>query len=127
MEDLREVITIHDGEEYIKDENDIFHLEKPSTWVFGTLAQALDSVTGPQNDEETSAAKEDIDYDKIIKRLIVHSGDIPTGKETPYFNHDAFYANLKYFAYQSDVQQITFGNILLYGDVVTSTNTMLEK
>lgn len=51
----------------------------------------------------------------------------PTGKETPYFNHHAFYANLRRYQQESSSEAEEFGKIILYGEVVTSTNTMLEK
>ena len=127
MEVLHEVITLHDGEEYLKDDNDTFHFEKPSTWAFGSLANALTS--GVKDDTDTSAPDldRDIDYNAIVKRVIVHNTTPPAGKETPYFNHDAFYANLRHYASQGPEREIKFGKMLLYGDVVTSTNTMLEK
>ena len=127
MDTLREITTIHDGEEYIKDDNDTFHLEKPSAWALSTLSNAIQGLTVTSTDEPSSNDDRDIDYNAVVKRIIVHASTPPLGKETPYFNHDAFYNNLKHFALQEKDQEIIFGKHLLYGDVVTSTNTMLEK
>lgn len=127
MTALQEIISTVDGEEYIKDENDIFHLEKPSAWSLGSLAKAL---TGGSSEEPDDSGNDDdriIDYNTIVKRLVVHEKEPPPSKETPYFNHDAFYANLKHYESKTQEAKDGFGNNILYGEVVTSTNTMLEK
>lgn len=124
---LREIITVHDGEDYIRDENDTFHLEKPSSWGLGALADALPSSHGKETHNVVLQNDRELDYDKIIKRLLVHDNAPPASKETPYFNHDAYYANLKHYFLQERSADTPFGRHILYGDVVTSTNTMLEK
>ena len=128
---LKDIIsTEEDGEEYIKDENDTFHLEKPSTWSLSALKESLTGSLNPVQDEtETSSDAEDriLDYSTIIKRLMIHEKDWPSGKETPYFNHQAFFANLEHYQSQDRNIDTEFGRYLLYGEVVTSTNTLLEK
>lgn len=127
MAGLQEIVTIVDGEEYIKDDNDTFHLEKPSAWSLGTLAKALTDEPSEKTDDRDDDEDRIMDYNTVIKRLVVHEKELPPSKETPYFNHDAFYANLRH--YESKTQEVKdgFGNNILYGEVVTSTNTMLEK
>ncbi|KAL8898918.1 MAG: hypothetical protein Q9207_006459 [Kuettlingeria erythrocarpa] len=131
LEVLQEIITVQEGEEYIRDENDIFHLEKPSAWSLGSFAKSLPSSTKEESEGEQDADAEDqdkiIDYDKVIKRLVIHDKDQPESKDTPYFNHQAFFANLKHYESQSRESDGTFGKNILYGEVVTSTNTLLEK
>ncbi|KAL8651938.1 MAG: hypothetical protein Q9210_002975 [Variospora velana] len=131
LETLQELITMQNGEEYIKDENDTFHLEKPSRWSLGSIANALPNTTKNKSEKSENEDPEDqdkiIDYDKIVKRLIIHEKDQPESKDTPYFNHQAFFANLKHYETLSRESDGTFGKNLLYGEVVTSTNTMLEK
>lgn len=105
---LDDITTMHDGEAYIEDENDVFHLEKPSSW---NLASRMS--TGKDKG------------DSPAKRVIIHEETWPVGKETPCFNHEAFYANLRHYA-GSAVREV-FGASLLYGEVVTSTSTLLEK
>ena len=120
------IISIEDGEEYIKDDNDTFHLERPSAWSSGTHKNAVVDEEG--NDASNSDGDDRIvDYNKIVKRLIAHEDNLPASRETPYFNHNAYFANLKH--YQSNTKEVDpeFGKHLLYGEVVTSTNTMLEK
>ncbi len=82
----------------------------------------FDSQKENEGDEEKI-----IDYDKIVKRLLIHDKDQPESKDTPYFNHHAYVANLKHYESQSRGIGRTFGKELLYGEVVTSTNTLLEK
>lgn len=133
MFSLRDIIETQDGEEYIKDANDTFHLEKPSTWKMSKLDQALPSAHDEENEKEAdesgggNAEDRIVDYNKVIKQVVAHEDNLPTPKETPYFNHDAFYSNLKAYQASFTEAQGQFGKQLLYGEVVTSTNTMLEK
>ncbi|KAI4125198.1 MAG: hypothetical protein LQ338_004398 [Usnochroma carphineum] len=134
VEALRDIITMQEGEEYIRDENDVFHLEKPSTWSLSSIANALPGTVKNDREQEQEQEQGDvedqdkiIDYDKVVKRLVIHDKDQPESKDTPYFNHQAFFSNLKHYESQSRGSDRTFGKNLLYGEVVTSTNTMLEK
>ena len=125
---LQEIISSQDGEEYIKDENDTFRLEKqPSTWTLSSLVNALPGYSNVKTDGVDDGADRLRDYDTVIKHIVIHEKEHPACKETPYFNHHAFFANLKH--YQSTLKEADgeFGKHLLYGEVVTSTNTMLEK
>ena len=129
IESLREIITLEKGEEYIKDENDTFHLEKPSAWSMGSLSESLFKTAKEEADEDMGTLGEDriLDYNTVVKRLLIHTTDYPSSKETPYFNHHAYYANLLHYHATSKSSDDAFGRNLLYGEVVTSTNTMLEK
>lgn len=102
--------------EYLKDEHDRFRIERPGTWNLGDLEESL----------PTTESEGIIDYQSITKRLVFHD-DIPDSKLTPYFNHHAFYSNLRKYQAESKGDASTFGNNILYGEVVTSTNTLLEK
>lgn len=127
---LEELTTTEDGEEYLKDDNDTFHIVKPSTWKMLDLKEALPSESDSQADQFTTGSTADqiVDYSTITKQIIVHEDDCPASKETPYFNHHAFYSNLKHYQSKpSDQSPTPFGTYLLYGEVVTSTNTLLEK
>ena len=129
MQTIADAVTAEDGEEYIRGENDTFHLVNPSTWKMSSLKDALlgkeqiGQIDGGDDEEGI------IDYNAVIKEVIVHKEDYPLTKQTPYFNHNAFYANLKYHneKERKNEDDIVFGNNLLYGEVVTSTNTLLEK
>lgn len=67
-----------------------------------------------------------LDYDKVVKTIIPHTSGIPTMKETP-FHHEAYYANLHHYHTKLRNPNPSFGTTLLYGETVTSTNTLLEK
>lgn len=116
-----------EGEEYLKDENDTFHLLQSSTWKMTDMAKALVGDQEQGKDQTEGTADRIVDYNTIVKQLYIHENDIPESKTTPYFNHHAFYANLRDYQSKSQIVSQTFGNSLLYGEVVTSTNTLLEK
>lgn len=127
-----DIITLEKGEEHIKGENDTFHLEKPSSWSMSTLTKAVTSIipgTSGGEDDKTDGDTADriLDYDAVIKRLVAHESDRPSSKDTPYWNHDAFFSNLSHYHATARDTDRTFGAFLLYGEVVTSTNTILEK
>jgi len=124
---LSEIITLQDGEEYIQDENDTFHIEKPSAWSLGSIMTALPGVRTDKTDQNALDEDRFLDYDKVVKRIVIHDQELPSSKETPYFNHQAFYANLKHYEAGTAPGENQFGSHILYGEVVTSTNTMLEK
>ncbi|KZF22765.1 class II aaRS and biotin synthetase [Xylona heveae TC161] len=124
----KELITKEEGKEYIKGENDTFEIDHPSKWSLGSLAKALPGLSGkPNSDDDAGQPGIDIDYSKIIKRIHVHETEQPSFKETPYFNHASFYANLQNYHARSKESEGAFGRYLLYGEVVTSTSTLLEK
>lgn len=135
LADWENIITIEDGEEYIKGENDTFHLEKQdSRWSLNNLVKALPLPSVIKGTEEQTANQVDagsddriVDYNAITKRLIPHETEWPGTKETPYFNHHAYYANLSKYQEESRGEAEEYGNYLMYGEVVTSTNTLLEK
>ena len=120
----------NDREEYIKGENDTFHLQKqPSTWSASSHPRSA-----PSTEEGTDGLSGDLDrmtldYNTVTKQLLPHTASLPACKETPYFNHHAFFSNLAFYQKLSKLPscETNFGKILMYGEVVTSTNTMLEK
>lgn len=131
-----EIIIKDNGEEYIKGENDTFHLEKQdSRWSLNPLVKSLPSPgvlkgeTESAADTTNDAGPDDgiVDYNAVTKKLIPHETEWPGTKETPYFNHHAYYANLRKYQEARESESDEFGKYLLYGEVVTSTNTMLEK
>jgi len=125
---LEEVIIKKDGKEFLKDENDTFVIERPKPFNMGALETALSDEAEESTITDKGSGSEDriIDYNSIIKHLIVHEA-IPHSKLTPYFNQQAFYSNLESYRSQSKEELSEFGSHILYGEVVTSTNTILEK
>ncbi|KAL6238654.1 hypothetical protein BDW75DRAFT_200630, partial [Aspergillus navahoensis] len=122
---LRSLEEIAGGDQgLLKDEHDTFKIEKSGVYNMGDLAESL-----PESKEPSSESPESegiVDYQSIVKRIVVHH-DVPLPRITPYFNHHAFYSHLRDYQAQSKEGASLFGSNLLYGEVVTSTNTILEK
>ncbi|KAI1189663.1 class II aaRS and biotin synthetase [Nemania serpens] len=120
-----------DGEEYIRAEHDTFHLEKPETrWSMNQLQDTLprDENTAELTTPSSSAANEAmIDYTTIVKHITTHEDAWPEAKATPYFNHPVFFSSLREYRRRADTDAEDWGDYLMYGEVVTSTNTLLEK
>ncbi|KAL5115744.1 biotin holocarboxylase synthetase [Pleosporales sp. CAS-2024a] len=155
------VITVVDGDQYIKGENDVFKIEKPgSNWSVTELKRAVNAVTEkwmtrtapssstreavtqaerpkqPKTKEDeikecveyTAATSSDqmLDYEKIVKIILPHNQGLPCTREIA-FHHEAFYANLNFYHNKEQNPDRAFGKYMLYGEVVTSTNSLLEK
>lgn len=123
------------GEEFIKGENDTFHLERPdSRWHVDDLREAL--MAAHVDDIDDRKARDDpvkagavdglVDYNKLVKTIVPHESAWPEPKETPYFNHHDFYSSLQEFR-RRESEAYEWGDALMYGEVVTSTSTLLEK
>lgn len=128
---LEEIISKEGDKEYLKDDNDTFLIERPDAFRMEELEEALSSVNDPAEEtkaDQSSSTTEDriVDYNSIVKRLLIHK-ELPSSKITPYWNHHAFYTHLRTYQSQSKEAILDFGRHLLYGEVVTSTNTILEK
>lgn len=123
LSSLQELITTDGEHQYLKDENDTFRIEKPEAWNMQSLQEAL-----PDDSKEDSGKAEEgiVDYNAIVKHLVIHE-DVPLSKMTPYFNHHAFYSNLRQYQSQMREGAREFGSSIVYGEVITSTNTILEK
>lgn len=104
------------GEEVIKGEADTFRIQNPETkWSMAALSSAI-----------SDAVPAAVDYSAVPKHIIPHEEAWPEPKETPCFNHAVFYSSLReYREKERDAEE--WGDALLYGEVVTSTNTLLEK
>ncbi|KND86949.1 Biotin--protein ligase, partial [Tolypocladium ophioglossoides CBS 100239] len=117
-----EVMDKEDGRELIRAEADTFHVQSEENSLgVEELQHALPSTEG-------ESAKDGglVDYAAITKRIIPHEKSLPNPDLTPRFNHKQFYSSLKRFQATEEGAE-EWGNILLYGDVVTSTNSLLEK
>ena len=123
-----EIATKEDGEEYIQAENDLFHLESPdSRWSMKELHKGLlEAYQKPKKDTGRGTPDPTADYVKIPKCIISHEEAWPEPKETPYFNHAVFYSSLKEYRKKEKGSE-DWGDVFMYGEVVTSTNTLLER
>lgn len=134
FEDLGSDMTLEEGENFVKGENDTFLIEKNgSPLSLHSLGTFLPQASSEAEDEaETDQLRsgqdeKNIDYNKVIKRLVFHDGGWPQNTETPHFNHSMFYSELVNYQDEGGSRAEDFGKVIMYGDVVTSTNTLLEK
>ena len=114
-------------------ENDNFNLQRQVVAPKETILAQPEKIRTENNALNVDQARSHdpkadgiSDLDKTVKIMIIHEKELPLNKETPFFNHHAYYTNLKLYnqGRQDDVQ---FGQYLLYGEVITSTSTLLEK
>ncbi|TLD06229.1 uncharacterized protein PgNI_08915 [Pyricularia grisea] len=110
-----------DGTELIKAEINSFRVVNPSstkTWDMSSLSNAV-------NDSDPKPDKRETDInDQLI--VFAHEDSWPQHKETPHFDHELYYSSLSRYR-RKERDSRDWGTTLMYGEVVTSTNTMLEK
>ncbi|KAK9353475.1 biotin-protein ligase [Lipomyces doorenjongii] len=100
-------------------ENDTFVFAESSDSPFD-----LREVAAQIPSAETNEIPDDLN--KVFKDVVVYSGDktcMPTLNQTPHFDHALYYHEL----IPPNSPRQTFGSTILYGEVVTSTSTMLDR
>ena len=110
------------GKELVKGEVDTFQVQSDDS--FSSMdalrkALSLDIAT-----EKSVATTEDLNT--VVKKIIAHETNIPDPSLTPQFDHALFYQSLKRYRILEPTAR-SWGDILLYGETVTSTNSLLEK
>ncbi|RAO68427.1 uncharacterized protein BHQ10_004439 [Talaromyces amestolkiae] len=122
---LEEIMTKDEQKDILKDDIDTFRVERAydKTYEMDDLKEALAEEVAV---EKATSSEGIVDYNAIVKRLLIHR-ELSSSKLTPYFNHHAFYANLRHYQSQSKEAVVDFGRSIIYGEVVTSTSSMLEK
>ncbi|AEO64392.1 uncharacterized protein THITE_2110501 [Thermothielavioides terrestris NRRL 8126] len=119
------IITKQDGEEYIKGDNDLFHLEKPdSRWSLASLSEALagEFEASRKNTGRGSPDPTVADYSKVPKRIVAHEDAWPDPKETPYFNHAVFFSSLREFR-EREPEAETWGDVLINHNLLSTLPT----
>ncbi|KAG9254723.1 biotin-protein ligase [Emericellopsis atlantica] len=111
------ILEKEDGAEFIKGEADVFRIETVQEALnMSEIKDSLPHDDHPQDKTESS----------LVKKIIVHESGLPSSKETPRWNFKRFYVNLRrYQLMEKDAN--TWGTTLMYGEVVTSTVTLLEQ
>ncbi|KAN0095161.1 class II aaRS and biotin synthetase [Hyaloscypha variabilis] len=109
------LILSKDETEYIVDMKNTFRIE---------TVTAERPVANDKNEGPLPAVNHSQGSDLCV---LVHVEDYPSHEETPLFDHNEFYSSLKRFRSISSQQLDNFGSSLMYGQVMTSTNTILEK
>ena len=111
-----EIISKNGNDEYIRAENDVFKIMRPD-FSPGTT-EAMITVRDAEDPDGT-----------LSKTLVLYESTRP--REISAFSFTEYYANLRQYRLSQEkiagVEATDWGNLLLYGSVVTSTNTMLEK
>ncbi|POS86238.1 hypothetical protein EPUL_001442, partial [Erysiphe pulchra] len=131
------ITTLDDGQRFIEAENNLFYLEYPD-FKFGSDFITKSDLHSKHLENESDGGidtydlvikdyKSQVSRSSTIKHLVLHQKNWPNVKETPKFNHDLFFTSLKEFQYEKGSKADEFGKYLLYGEVVTSTNSMLEQ
>uniref|UniRef100_A0A060TDA3 ARAD1D41668p n=1 Tax=Blastobotrys adeninivorans TaxID=409370 RepID=A0A060TDA3_BLAAD len=99
----------------LEGQNDTFRILRENDSKF--VEAQLDKLTLGGDYEE--------DLNKVVKDVYAYTSGRPNGRDTPHFNHDVYYATLE-SSRTSDCSS-DLGSVVLYGEVVTSTSTMLDK
>ncbi|KAG0021769.1 biotin holocarboxylase synthetase [Podila clonocystis] len=110
---LKSLVT---GAELIKEANDTFQL--------------IDSPlhAAPFHTPTLSEGADGEGEEKVIKNIVLCPEGAPPANLTPQFTMDTFFTHLQQLRNASfNGGQLRFGDSLLYGQVVTSTQTMLDK
>lgn len=123
--ELQQESYVENNEHFLKGGQDKFHLALPdTTWSMKDMAQALTDGTNDSTGDENDRI---IDHDKMMKQIIAHEGILPSSQEAPYFNHQTYFDSLAAYTANKTTHDQQVGQHLLYGAVVTSTSTLLEK
>lgn len=133
LEKLQNDMTREEDDYFLKGENDTFVIEKNNSYCLKSLHSSLPQVNPDSKDKaetdqlQSGQDEKNIDYDKVMKHLIFHESGWPDNKDTPHFNHNMFYSSLADYQEEKGSRAEDFGKLIMYGEVVTSTNTLLEK
>ena len=120
--ELRDIIETQGEKVMLMDEQDTFEIMMESSLNMNEMQKSL-----PQPDREKKEDEyESVDYTKVIKNIIIHNEKYPSLMTTPQFDHELYYDHLNDYE-NTSYGDPNFGSCLLYGEVVTSTNSLLEK
>lgn len=121
---LIEILTKEIGDvenpNLLKGYNDTFLLCNAEKGVFDNPTEA--QVKDQEHDESYNT-----DLDKVVKMVDVYYNGYPDNRMSSSFNHELYYTSLKKYFEKQNGSAEAIGTMLLYGDVVTSTSTMLYK
>ncbi|ROT42564.1 biotin-protein ligase [Sodiomyces alkalinus F11] len=126
------IITLEDGNEYVRAETDTFRIDREGRWSLKDLKEKNLPSTKDDNDDydddkgRLSADGSAIDYSHVVKDIVPHDRAWPDEAATPDFDHGFFYQCLRAYQLMEDGVG-DWGRLLLYGKVVTSTNTLVDK
>ncbi|KAF8926335.1 biotin holocarboxylase synthetase [Dissophora ornata] len=117
----RTLARLADADSQIKEANDTFQLVPSPEFPI------------PVHTPTVTETEEGEGEEKITKNIVLCPTEPPSTNLTPEFDMGLFFRHLQQTRQQSQAQQnpfssdFKFGNSLMYGQVVTSTQTMLDK
>lgn len=118
LEKLLQILKTEIGSEdgtVLKGHNDAFRLWDSRDAVFA------------ENQKNLESERVITDLDKVVKNVDVYYGGYPDNKISSSFDHDLYYKSLKNYREDQREAAEDIGTFLLYGEVVTSTSTLLYK
>jgi biotin---protein ligase len=117
-----DIIDEEDGQKLIKGEGDIFDLQDVDSCLdVDSLQTSLPGIEEPTNNGYGFPGA-----DSVSKKIITHEKEYPQSKHTPQFKHGLYYSSLHSYR-QQERDARSWGSLLMYGEVLMSTNTLLEK
>ncbi|KAM7203652.1 biotin--protein ligase [Naviculisporaceae sp. PSN 640] len=134
---------IYDGEEnIIEAEHDKFSLkeatgppEKPEKTSHQEYAADM-AIRGANTSGRGGTPDHTADFDHLVKRIVYHDKEWPSDEYTRRFSHSKYYNSLEKAREDEKLagskwKQLpvkrTWGNVFMYGSVLTSTNSLLDK
>ena len=137
LDKLKDIIIIEKDKKLIKDEHDTFYIRTSDPWsddISSQEAQKAEEEQPHGQNELTDIENRIIEsernkphgYDSILKMIWAYKTSIPPMSDINHFDHKDYFRALKEYQTQQPGASSSFGQVLLYGDVVTSTNTLLE-
>lgn len=100
--------------------------ENDKNYKFGSVELNSKQILLPKQTDHDKEEEEDIDPSDMTKVVEAFFHSLPPPESTPYFNHQLFYDSLLDYRDKTRCKG-DYGSILLYGQVITSTSTILEK
>jgi biotin---protein ligase len=122
---LDDILTVEDGLEYLRDQAGTFLIDRTSRWSLKGLQEALPGE-GDAAKGRLSADGLFIDYSGAVTDIVPHETAWPDDKATPDFQHSFYYHCLRAY-HRIETDASAWGTVLAYGEVVTSTNTTMDK
>ncbi|KAF9411950.1 biotin holocarboxylase synthetase [Podila epigama] len=105
----------HADSHQIKEVNDTFHL----------VPSLLHPIPVHDTPVTVSENEDGVFEEKVTKNIVLCVDGVPERSRTPEFDMGLFFRQLEHNRQQD--KRLQFGNSLMYGQVVTSTQTMLDK
>jgi biotin--protein ligase len=122
LQSWEDIIDQEDGQKLIKGEGNVFNLQDAESYL--DVDSLRTSLSGME--KYTNNGYGFTGADSASKKIIAHGKEYPQSKHTPQFKHGLYYSSLDSYR-QQERDARSWGSVLMYGEVLMSTNTLLEK